>query len=169
MTPRRTPRPLDQDALQRLALHYVGRYATTCGKLATYLRRKIRERGWSDEVEPDVDGVVTRCADLGYVDDASFAEARSATLTRRGFGSRRIGQALTGAGIARDLAAQFVHDDETAFAAAEAFARRRRIGPFAVSPPDDTARRKGFAAMMRAGHSPQLAGHFSRAGSIDPD
>jgi len=169
MTPRRATRPLDQEALQRLALHYVGRYATTCGKLATYLRRKIGERGWSGESGPDVDAVVMRCADAGYVDDAGFAEARSATLTRRGYGSRRIGQALAGAGIARDLAAQFVHDDETAFAAAEAFARRRRIGPFAPSPPDDAARRKGFAAMMRAGHSPQLAGHFSRAEQSDPD
>lgn len=169
MTSRRTPKPLDEESLQRLALHYVGRYATTCAKLATYLRRKIRERGWAGTGDPDVDATVTSCADAGYVDDAGFAEARSATLTRRGFGSRRIGQALAGAGIARETAEAFAHDDETALAAAEAFARRRRIGPFAAMPPDEPARRRAFAAMLRAGHSIQLASRFTRARLDDPE
>jgi regulatory protein len=169
MNPRRAARPLDQEALQRLAIHYVGRYATTCGKLTSYLRRKIGERGWAGDGDPDVAAVVARCAEAGYVDDAGFAASRSAALTRRGYGSRRIGQALAGAGIARDLAASFTHDDETAFAAAEAFARRKHIGPFATAPHDDVTRRRAFAAMVRAGHSPKLAGHFSRAEQIDPE
>ncbi|HEX8388842.1 MAG TPA: RecX family transcriptional regulator, partial [Sphingomonas sp.] len=38
--------PLDRDAMERLALRYVERYATTRGRLADFLRRKIRERGW---------------------------------------------------------------------------------------------------------------------------
>ncbi len=169
MKPRRATLPLDQEALRRLALHYVGRYATTCGRLAAYLKRKISEYGWSGDNDPDVESIVTRCADAGYVDDAGFAEARNAALTRRGYGSRRIGQALAQAGIARDVAARLAHDDETASAAAEAFARRRRIGPFASSPPDDASRRKSFAAMIRAGHSVQLARHFSRLDPIDSE
>ena len=42
---RRTLPPLDAAALERLALRYVERFATTRGKLTDYLRRKIREIG----------------------------------------------------------------------------------------------------------------------------
>jgi regulatory protein len=155
-----TRSPLDADALNRFALAYVGRYATTRAKLATYLSRKIRERGWAGEDSPPIEAVVTRFVEAGYVDDAAFAAARSGTLTRRGFGSRRIGQALSADGIDRDLAATFDHDEEAAFVAAETFARRRRIGPFAAAAGDEAARRKAMSAMVRGGHSFGLARRF---------
>ena len=149
----RAPRkPLDPDALNRLALHYVGRYATTRAKLASYLKRKVAERGWAEDGEPPISTIVVHCADLGYVDDRAFADARSSALGRRGYGARRIGVALAVAGIDRDLASEFAHDEAAAFAAAEAYARRKRIGPFADEMPDPDRRRRMFAAMMRAGH-----------------
>ena len=43
--PRRPLPPLDQPALERAALRYVERYATTRAKLVAYLTRKLRERG----------------------------------------------------------------------------------------------------------------------------
>ena len=46
---RASPKPLDAAALERLALRYVERFATTRGKLTAYLTRKIRERGWTGE------------------------------------------------------------------------------------------------------------------------
>ncbi|HYZ48955.1 MAG TPA: RecX family transcriptional regulator, partial [Sphingomonas sp.] len=41
--------PLDAPALERFALRYVERYATTRARLADYLSRKLRERGWAGE------------------------------------------------------------------------------------------------------------------------
>ena len=38
-------------------------------------------------------------------------------------------------------------------AAALAYARRRRLGPFAVKPVDPKSKQKAFAAMLRAGHA----------------
>src|SRR3546814_652087 len=74
--PRRSLKPLDAAALDRLALRYVERFATTRAKLAAYLARKIRERGWAGaRVEPAE--VASRMAALGYVDDRAFAEARA--------------------------------------------------------------------------------------------
>ncbi|HEU0135589.1 MAG TPA: RecX family transcriptional regulator, partial [Allosphingosinicella sp.] len=68
--PDKRPRPaLDGDGLERLGLFYAGRYATTRAKLAAYLRRKLKERGWSGEGEPPVERLVERFASLGYVDD----------------------------------------------------------------------------------------------------
>lgn len=157
------PRSLDSDALNRLALHYVGRYATTQAKLATYLKRKLRERDWNDDIPPDVDAIVARCAALGYVDDRQFAENRSASLGRRGYGGRRIGMALQSAGIARDIVADVMPSDEEAVAAADAYARRKRIGQFGDHDPDPRVRNKQFAAMIRAGHSFELAKQFTNA------
>jgi regulatory protein len=159
-----TRSPLDSEALNRFALAYVGRYATTRAKLATYLSRKIRERGWSDDgAEPPIAAIVARFVDAGYIDDATFAAARSGTLSRRGFGSRRIGQALSADGIDRELAATFDHDEAAAYTAAETFARRRRIGPFAQVVADDAARNKALAAMLRGGHSFDLSRRFVNA------
>jgi regulatory protein len=158
-----TPRPLDQDGVLRLALHYVGRYATTEAKLGGYLRRKVRERGWDDDAAPDFDVVVARCAASGYVDDASFAEVRAGVLNRRGYGARRIGQVLQQAGVDRALVESVMPDKDAAIAAAETYARRKRIGSFAITPPNESIRRRHLLAMIRAGHSFELARKFAFA------
>jgi regulatory protein len=152
--PDKRPRPpLDPDSLERLGLFYAGRYATTRAKLAAYLRRKLRERGWAGPGEAPVERLVERFAGLGYVDDRAFASARAASLLRRGYGERRVGAALKGAGIAdEDRAEALGLAVEEALAAAHRFARRRRLGPYAPIPPDREARRKAAAAMVRAGH-----------------
>lgn len=159
--------PLDQAALDRSALRYVERYATTRAKLAAYLKRKIRERGWGAEEPPAIDALVERFARLGYVNDAAFADARAASLTRRGYGLRRVADSLRAAGVEdkdASLAADSVRDD--AWAAAMVFARRRKIGPFAPTPPDRPARDKALGAMLRAGHDMDTA---RRILSMDPE
>jgi regulatory protein len=149
--------PLDAEGLERLGLIYAGRYATTRAKLATYLRRKVRERGWSGASAPAIEALVQRFADLGYVDDAAFASARAASLTRRGYGGRRVAQALHAAGIGEEEAAPArLEAEQGAFAAALRFAERRGIGPFAREAADMKARHKAMAAMLRAGHPMDL-------------
>src|SRR3546814_10280527 len=71
--------PLDGERLEQLALHYAGRYATTRAKLAAYLMRKIRERGWDGAEAPEVEALITRFAELRYVDDAAYASDRTST------------------------------------------------------------------------------------------
>lgn len=150
---KKRPRPLDAEALERLALHYVGRYATTRAKLRSYLARKVRERGWNGDA-PDLDRLVERLAGLGYIDDEAFASARAASLQRRGYGERRVKEALGAAGISEEDAAEAKEQArEGALDAGLRFARRKRIGPFAAAEMDREARQKAFAAMMRAGHS----------------
>ncbi|WP_033921532.1 regulatory protein RecX [Sphingomonas sp. 37zxx] len=151
--------PLAPDSLERLALRYVERFATTRAKLATYLARKIRERGWADDAAPPaIDPLVERIAELGYIDDRAFGEARAAALTRRGFGSRRVAMALQQAGVAGEDAAGIVpRAEEQAVESALHFARRKRIGPFAREAAERAGREKHMAAMIRAGHAPTLA------------
>jgi regulatory protein len=121
--------------------------------LSAYLIRKIGERGWAEETEPPILALVERFAELGYIDDQAFASARAAALQRRGYGERRIGQALRAAGIAEeDGAPAKAAAEDGAWAAALRFAERKRIGPYATEPLDRPARRRAFAAMARAGH-----------------
>jgi len=156
-TPRRPPPPLDQAALERLALRYVERFATTRGRLTAYLQRKIRERGWEGP-GADPAGLAERMAGLGYVDDRAFAEARASAMARRGLGARRVAQDFRAAGIEDADAAELAPAiAERAAAAALAFARRRRIGPFGDGTADRPQREKQLAAMIRAGHAFDLA------------
>lgn len=161
MSPRRhrsPPPALDGAALERLALHYAGRYAVTRAKLAGYLQRKLRERGWDGEGAPPVETLVARFAALGYIDDRAFAAARADALGRRGYGARRIDEALRAAGIEEaDGAAAREQARDQAWDAAVRFCRRKRIGPFADATADRDLRHKQLAAMLRAGHPMDLA------------
>ena len=154
---RRPVPPLDTAKLERLALRYVERFATTRGKLTDYLRRKIRERGWDGE-PADPAALAERMAGLGYVDDRAFAEARASALGRRGLGARRVAGALREARIGEEDAEAVAPAIEArAVDAALTFARRRRIGPFGSPPVDRAAREKQLGAMLRAGHPLELS------------
>ena len=144
--------------MHELALFYVGRFATTRAKLATYLNRKLRERGWEGDAPAEVEKLVERLAASGLVDDALYAQSKARSLTERGYGAERVRQSLRAAGIdetdgaeAQQLAAEGAAD------AALRFARRRRIGPYAETAPDRAGREKALGAMVRAGHGFELA------------
>lgn len=141
-----------------MALAYVARFATSAGKLAAYLTRKLRKRGWDSAVPPDVDGLVARFVRAGYVDDAGYARMKAQGLLRRGYGARRIDQALGHAGIAGDVREEARGSERDRRQAALVMARKRRFGPWSDDretgrPKIDPARReRQVAALLRAGH-----------------
>jgi regulatory protein len=146
--------PLDAEGLQRLALRYVERFATTQSKLRTYLARKVRERGWAGEGEPDLDAIVEQLAGLSYIDDAAYALSKSRSLSSRGYGAARVRLALRVAGVGdADAALAKAHAAENAVEAALRFAEKRRIGPYASERPDPRQRERALAGMIRAGHA----------------
>ncbi|WCT73369.1 regulatory protein RecX [Sphingomonas naphthae] len=162
--------PLDAARLEALALSYCARFATTRAKLATYLRRKVQERGFGaagaaeEDARPPIEAIVEKMTGFGYIDDAAFAEAKGRSLTRRGYGARRIGEALKAAGVAPEDAAEANGAAEDGkWDSALAFARKRRFGPYAAEPLDPDAKRRAFAAMMRAGHGPEVARRILQA------
>ena len=156
--PRRDRLPLDAEALERLALAYAGRYATSRDSLRRYLLRKLRECGWAGSGEPPDGAIANRFVELGYVDDREVAEARGRSLARRGYGARRLAGTLDALGIAEeDAAPALAIATEDGWDIAMRFAERRRFGPFATVSADEAGRRRAFAAMMRAGHRPDHA------------
>ena len=156
---------LDSLSLRDLALAYVARFATTAAKVEAYLARKIRERGVAQDedgrdVDLDVAGLVTRLVELGYIDDAAYARSRSRDLTERGYGTRRVEQALWSAGVEEQVRAQNSPSEAAGRRAAIRYASKRGFGPFArgecdPDEPIETSRKrreKQVAAMLRAGH-----------------
>ena len=150
--------------LRDLALHYAARYATTGAKLEGYLARKIRERGLAEDedgrtVELDVTGLVTRLIELGYVDDDAYGRMRSRDLTARGYGKRRVEQALWAAGVEEEVRGAHAPGESASRRAAILLARKRGFGVFgnridseASIDTQRAAKEKQIAAMLRAGH-----------------
>ena len=153
----RRKRPLNAASFEELALAYVARFSTSAAKLERYLQRKLRERGWEGEAGgedgPDVAAMVSRYVEKGYVDDAVYARAKAGDLLRRGYGQRRVKQALGQAGIGESVADEVAPAEHTARTAAVHLARKRGFGPFAVEPLLREKREKQIAAMLRAGHT----------------
>lgn len=145
--------PLTAAKLEEMALNYVGRFATSRAKLVSYLGRKLRERGWDGASAPGVEELADRFVRLGYIDDRAFALSKARSLTGRGYGERRVQQALAMAGIGEDEGSDARGlAEEEAVAAALRFAKRRAIGPYAHEAPDQAQRERALAAMIRAGH-----------------
>ncbi|HKY82714.1 MAG TPA: RecX family transcriptional regulator [Sphingobium sp.] len=164
MTGKRPRPPLDEGSLRALALRYVERFATSRTRLLAYLNRKIGERGWGGEDAADPQALVDRLTDLRYVDDASYAVMKSASLARRGYGARRVAESLRADGIAEpDREEADSHTQSEAWASAERFARRKRMGPYSAERADPRQREKWIAAFLRAGHSYATARRWTDA------
>lgn len=162
---RRTPRPLDRARLDELALAYAARFATTRAKLEAYLRRKLREFGWAGEGDPGIEALAARMVAAGYVDDAAYARAKSGSLLRRGYGARRVSQALQAAGVEEAVREDVRAGEAAQRKAALALVTKRRFGPFGAERLDPVRREKQIAAMLRAGHPLDTARELIDAGS----
>jgi regulatory protein len=155
---RPAPKPLGRARLSDLALAYVARFATSGARLEAYLKRKLRERGWEGEDisqgMAEIEALVGRFVEAGYIDDESYARAKAGSLLRRGFGGRRIAQALGHDGIDEAIREEVAPDEAEARAAAMGFARKKGFGPFSrvAGQSDPKRREKQIAAMLRAGH-----------------
>lgn len=168
---RRTLKPLDRTRLNDLALHYVARFATSSGKLESYLNRKLRERGWDGEGEPDIASLVARFVERNYVDDEAYARMKTSGLLARGYGARRVEEKLRADGLGENVRAANAPKEYDAREALFAYVRRRRFGPFRIVPKGEgpeaahKVREKQLAAILRAGHSFDHARRAVAAGS----
>jgi regulatory protein len=104
-----------------------------------------------------IQAIIGRFREVGLINDAAYAKSRATSLSRSGRSRRAITAHLKAKGVAGDLVRDAVPNDaETELAAAIAFARKRRIGPYARETPDDRdaarkAKQKALAAMARRG------------------
>lgn len=97
---KRPPQPLDREKLLNVALRALGGRAHSSGEL----REKLRRRAQSAE---DVDAVLAKLKEAGYLDDRRFAEAYAAArLQDQGLGKMRVLRDLRQRRVATKLAEQ---------------------------------------------------------------
>ncbi|HMP55144.1 MAG TPA: RecX family transcriptional regulator, partial [Novosphingobium sp.] len=92
---------------------------------------------------------------------------KSESLLRRGYGQRRVAQALGAAGIDEALRMDLRAGEAEARAAALRLAQRRGFGPFGKALPDREQRERQLAAMLRAGHRLDTARDVVDAATIE--
>jgi regulatory protein len=149
------------DLLERWALHYLGRYASSAENLRRVLRRRARRR--SPEAAASaaalIDALVARYREAGLLDDAAYAAGRVQSLHRRGESMRAMrarlaAKGVSAADVANALSGLRAAGAEPDLAAACAFARRRRLGPFRRAAADYG---RELGAFARAGFSRRVA------------
>jgi len=97
---KRQPQPLDRDKLLNVALRALGGRAHSSGEL----REKLRRRAQNNE---DVDAVLGKLKEAGYLNDRSFAENYAAArLQNQGLGKMRVLRDLRQRRVAPKLAEQ---------------------------------------------------------------
>ena len=169
---RRRHETMTHEALERAAYHYLGRFASTQANLRRVLEAKLRRRN-PDFAPPTAEQagwlrtVVDKCVALGLVDDGAYARAAVQSLNAQGRSIKAIRARLTAKGVPADeldaaLGGLSAADNDTDpdLAAAAAYARRRRFGPYRRDGDTGDApdrRRRELAAFARAGFAYGLA------------
>ena len=162
----RPPKKPDAAMLERAALDYLGRYASSAENLRRVLTRKLKRAATADEDGAAlVAGIVERYRSAGLLDDGAYAEAQVAALRRRGGSRAAIAARLSAKGVGGDEIEAALRGDGAGgeLAAACALARRRRLGPYRAEPD----RNKDLAAFARAGFSQEIARQVLACRSVE--
>ncbi len=164
---RRGPRKATPKYLRNAALYYLERYASSSAHLRRLLLAKVARsaRAYDTEAEEGAVAIEALIAELlgaGLLDDARYAAERARVLHRRGASARAVRAGLRSKGIesddiARALAGLQEEAAEPELAAALAYARRRRLGPYLNPEARADRREKDLAALGRKGFSYDLA------------
>lgn len=169
--PFKKPPPLSEERLRTAAVRYLARFSAgetqVLRVLARKIKRDIARRGGEEDISPwtaVAKRIVKELVDKGFVNDCAFAEGRARSLHAAGRPLARIRADLAAKGVAAAVieeALSALADDASAdldLKAADAFARRRRLGPYAPSrPPSTDDRRRALGAFARAGFSYDIA------------
>lgn len=166
--------PLTREGLERAALRYLERFSASTASLRRVLmarvERSAREHGTERaEGVAWIEALLARYIESGLLNDAVYAEAKAASLRRRGASSRAIRDHLATRGVDAEVAVVALErtdedggggesaEDSADVVAARMLARRRRLGPYRA--PDQRAqnRARDLAALGRAGFDYQTA------------
>jgi regulatory protein len=174
---RKLPRRMTKDRLRNIALYHLERFSTSAENLRRVLLRRtlkaaqhhetdLREaKAWIDEI---VDGLVRANA----IDDSRYADGKTLTMLRRGQSSRKVRAYLASKGVnastinaALSAATESLGDAD--LEAAQAYALRRRFGPFRTQEASAETKQKELAALGRAGFRYDIARKIVEAETED--
>ncbi len=175
---RRPPAKVTEASLLRAGQRYIERYGGPSHAVATVLRRRARKAATRPDTELEdamqlVDTVMATLLNSSALDDRHWAAERARRLHARGTPMRMIRMRLAQKRLDRDhidaaIEALGEEAGDPDLAAAWAYARRRRFGPFRFDGRSER-RDKDLAAMARAGFHYGIASKVIDAESADDD
>jgi regulatory protein len=161
--------------LENVALYYLSRYAASEFSLRRVLENRIRRAARRNpqfagdetaqrQLRDAIKAIIEKHKKTGALNDAAYAEMKTASFRRAGRSARAIKQRLGKSGIALRVIEGTLEKsneeqgrEETEIKAALILARRRKLGPFRTKPADPEQRRKDLAILARAGFSFDIA------------
>jgi regulatory protein len=164
--PGKKPRKVSAESLERAALHYLERFASSAANLRRVLMRRVVRSAEAHGTDPAdgaalVDALVARYQQSGLLDDATYARLHAESLHRQG-ASRRLTRAKLAAkgvdteAIDHALTALAETAPDSDLAAACNYSRRRRLGPWRRSKRAEH-RDRDLAALGRQGFGYEVA------------
>lgn len=166
--PRQGPRPATPERLEKAALHYLERYATSAENLRRVLMRRVHRSAQLHDTDPEVgaetvDDLIARYRRARLLDDVGYATGRAGSLHRQGKSARYIRGSLAAKGVAADdidqaldALSEEIGQVDGDLVAAVNYARRRRIGPWRRAD-RETYRDRDLAALGRQGFGYDIA------------
>ena len=99
-------REIGPELLERWALGYLGRYASSAENLRRVLMRRARRYSSENAQQAGVliEALIVRYQESGLLDDAAYAAARVESLRRRGDSLKAIRARLAAKGVSGELA-----------------------------------------------------------------
>lgn len=162
------PRKATPKSLENAALHYLERFSSSRANLKRVLLNRVARSAAAHgtdagEGQAWVEALLDRLEGLGYLDDKAYAEAKAESMNRRGKPTNQVRWALKMKGVGQDTAEAALSKlsdelgDEPDRAAAIAYARKKRLGPFRPEDAREAHRAKDIQTLARAGFGWDLA------------
>jgi regulatory protein len=172
-TKAKRPPSVARVGLEGAALRYLERFDCSVARLKRVLSERVAKAaraGIADAAEAPaiIEQILERYQRSGLINDQRFAKNFAERQRDRGASRRMIEQKLRTRGIAPETVEQVLPRHESAPAeleAAQAFARRRRLGPHRKPETREECRRKDLMAMARAGFNYDVASRVIGVGN----
>lgn len=174
---RRGPKKVTPQYLERVALWYLDRWASSSANLERVLLRRVQASARVHGSDPDegrreIKRLVARLQEAGVLNDRLVAESKARSQFRKGQSLKAIATKLRQQGLGEeDVAAAIAGLEEASAApnleAAASFARRRRLGPYRPPRERGERRERDLAALARRGFSYDTARRVIEAESVE--
>jgi regulatory protein len=164
-------------ALERAAIDYLQRYASSAAGLRRVLLRRVERSARRDGADRKqgavaVEAIIEKLLQRGLLNDRTYGEAKARSLQARGTSRRATEAYLTAKGLAREdiaqaLAARAEGPVNPELSAALVYCRKRRIGPYRNPEERVAAQRRDMAALARRGFAYGVVHRIMEVADLD--
>lgn len=166
----KVPKKITERYLFNAGTHYLQRFTSSSAHFKFVMMRKVK-RSCAYHTDQDikaceemVDALVTKCEELGLLNDQAYLRGMVTSLRRSGKSKRAIEMKLRTKGLCTDMITDAINDFDASNTitdlpaerqAALIFAKKRKIGPFRkeTSKSQENVEQKELGRLARAGFS----------------